>query len=124
MRLPCAWATSATAATSASVITVSVSLACGMPVSPDTTSLMMSTPSRISSRVTRRNSSGPSATSPKDSRWGMCSFLTSPRPLVTVIQGVQAISLGPGISPVLMALRITRSRRGLTEPALMHPVKP
>ena len=39
----------------------------------------------------------------------------SPRPPVTVNQGVAASSLGPGISPFSMALRMTYVEPGLAE---------
>ena len=98
--------------------------ACGTNESPEITSLMMSTPSRIISRVSRRYSSGPSAISAMESTFGMCRVRMSPRPPVTVNQGVAASSLGPGISPFSMALRMTTSSLGLAEAALMQLVMP
>ena len=54
----------------------------------------------------------------------MCHSRASPRPLVTVISGLAASSLGPGMSPASMALRTAMSSRGLAEAALRQLVKP
>jgi hypothetical protein len=45
----------------------------------------------------------------------------SPSPPVAVISGEAARNRGPGISLLLIAFRITMSRRGLAEAAEGHP---
>jgi hypothetical protein len=78
--------------------------------------LIVSTPSRIIIRVTRRTSMGPSATISMPV-WCMCIWRSSPRPPVAVISGDAALMRGPGSRPALISLRNTISRRGFDEAA-------
>ena len=54
----------------------------------------------------------------------MCSRRTSPRPLLTVSSGVAASMRGPGMSPLLMALRMTMSSRDLADAMELMLVNP
>ncbi len=107
------------AATSASVIGVSSDVHADVPRSPERLSLSRSTPSRASSRQTRRIASGPSATQQKVgvSWYGRWSRLLSPSPPVTVISGPLASRRGPGKRPASISRLTTTSRRGLAAAA-------
>src|SRR6476620_9550261 len=101
----CARATSHTAATSSSVISVRADGTAGVDVSPDGTIFRTSTPSRHASRAARRNSTGPSHGSVYIASPGSrCIWRRSPTPPVTVNCTLAAFRRGPGCSPRSMAL--------------------
>ena len=104
-------------------MTVTCERALGMVWLPDTFSLIVSTPSRISMRTVRCISSAPSTTIAIDSRYSAggarrrdCRCWSAP--------GWPPAGAAPGRVPALMASRTAMSRRGLADPPLRQDVKP
>ena len=104
-------------------MTVTCEPALGMVWLPETFSLIVSTPSRISMRTVRSISLVPSTTIAIDSRY-RCMRRSSPRLPVLVSSGLAASRRGPGAWPALMKSRTATSNRGFAEPPLTQEVKP